>query len=175
MGKVLRFERVLIAPAEADLERALTEAAAAANKGCRSRNLSWAAADTRALLAAVAAPEGRRQWNGLGGQKRRTSGNDTCSAVAVAWWTDPLGRPHYRIAGHRIHVAYGQFDNLFCPHADPPPLRLVHRDHVYQRDSEDGPLWVVCRCGAAGSPESLGWMGPHCAACHDRTEESATA
>jgi hypothetical protein len=171
---VLRFDHVLIAPNQEELERTLTAAAGAANKGCRSRLLHWTAADTDALLAGVdAEPDGFRQWNASAEARKRASGGDTRSGVAVAWWTDPLQRTHYRIAAGRVFcfdAANGK--NLICPWApDRPPLWLVYPEPICFR--EEGEVWkrfAVCRCGAAGRTGALGWMGPCCAACHDRAE-----
>lgn len=170
---MLRFDRVLIAPTRADLERVLDDAAKAANKGCRTRKLAWAPADTDSLLIDVAGNrEGFRQWNGAGDRKSRGFGQETRSAVAVAWWTDPLKRTHYRVGANRIYCASSDVDHLFCPYRKRPPLWMVYPENVYFRGEEETTNpFVICRCGASGSPKSLGWMGPCCAACHDRAEE----
>jgi hypothetical protein len=172
---MLRFERVLTAPTRAELERTLSEAAKAANKGCQARTLHWTPADTQSLLLdGVGAPEGFRQWNGEGQRKQRGFGKETRSAVAVAWWTDPLKRTHYRIGANRVYCASSHADHLFCPYGQRPPLWLTHPENVYFREEKEALIpFVICRCGAAGSPESLGWMGPHCAACYDRGAEGS--
>src|SRR5262245_22247570 len=103
---MLRFERVLTAPNRPELEATLSEAANAANKGCRARTLTWTPARTQTLLRArAAAPEGFRQWNGEGESKKRGFTNETRSAVAVSWWTDPLKRTHFRIGADRVYCA----------------------------------------------------------------------
>jgi WD40 repeat protein len=174
---MFRFDRVLIDPDRAELERALSEAAGAANKGCRVRKVTWSTAETEELLRAVAAtPEGFRQWNGPGERKQRglTPGGETRSVIAVAWWSDRLRRPHYRIAADRVFCDADEvLVNLFTPYRQRPPLWLTHPENVYFRDTESTPI-VICRCGMAGSAESLGWMGVHCAACHDRAEEDVS-
>jgi len=173
MSSVYRFDRVLVAPTAAALGDVLTEATKAANKGCRARTLAWTPADTHALLADVAAaPEGFRQWNGQGESKQRGWGKDTRSAVAVAWWTDPLRRVHYRVVAERIYCASSSdAKNFLCPYAERPPLWLVHPDEVYFREAKDAAPWAICRCGTQGPPEAIGWMGLVCAACHDRAED----
>lgn len=173
MNSVFRFDRVLVAPTEAALGDVLTEAAKAANKGCRARLLLWTPAETRQLLADVAAATaGFRQWNGAGESKQRGWGKDTRSAVAVAWWADPVRRVHYRVAAERIHCASGNDrHNFLCPFAERPPLWIVHPDEVYFRDAADAAPWAICRCGTQGPPEAIGWMGLACAACHDRAED----
>jgi hypothetical protein len=172
---MLRFDRVLTAPSRAELDRTLSEAAQAANKGCRVRTLAWTATNTEALLRdSAAAPEGFRQWNGEGESKKRGFANETRSALAVAWWTDPLKRTHYRVGADRVYCASSDVEHLFCPYCDEerPPLWVTHPENVYFRgEGERLTPFAVCRCGASGSPESLGWMGTECAACHDRAEE----
>jgi WD40 repeat protein len=175
MSNVFRYEQVLIAPTDVELERVLTEAAQAANKGARGRTLNWIRADTQAVLSgAKAIREGVWQWTGQSAGGGRDSGNVTRSLVAVAWWTDPLKRLHYRIAADRISWARNQPGTLFCPSSPRPPLWIMYPENVYLRDSPNAPPWVICRCGVAGTPESVGWMGLHCAACHDREQEGTT-
>jgi hypothetical protein len=170
---MFQFDRILVAPGRADLERTLTEATAAANKGCRARLLHWTPAATDALLLDnAAAPAGFRQWTGTGEGKRRGSGNDKQSAVAVVWWTDRLQRVHYRIASDRVECAFSHSQNLLCPYEERPPLWLIYPENLYFRE-EEANIWkpfAICRCGVTGAPDALGWMGPCCAVCHDRAE-----
>jgi len=172
---LLRFERVLVGPTPAELEAALTEAARAANRGCRVRVVRWTAAETKKLLAHVRrAPAGYRQWNGPGERRQRgmTPGGETRSAVAVAWWTDAARRVHFRIGADRVYTAAaGALENLFTPYVTRPPLWWTEPENIYL-SGQPACLVAVCRCGAAGDPDSLGWMGTHCAACHDRAEET---
>src|SRR5207244_4443311 len=78
-----------------------------------------------------------------------------------------------RVVGHRGTLSEGERQNLFCPgDEDRPDLCLVYPDHAFvRRDWLARDLWVACPCGMAGLPQRLGWMGPCCAACHDRREE----
>jgi WD40 repeat protein len=172
---MLRYDRVLIAPSRAELDRALGDAAGAANKGCRARKLEWAPARTVELLSAAAgAPEGLRQWNGEGESKQRGFSTETRSALAVAWWTDPVKRVHYRVGADRVFTASSHVENLFCPYRERPPLWVVHRENLYFRGQREAlSPYAICRCGAAGPPASIGWMGQCCAACHDRVEEGS--
>lgn len=171
---MFRFDRVLIAPKRADLERTLTAAATAANKGCRSRKLTWSARETDELLQASAtAPGGYRQWNAEGERKQRGFGNDTRSVVGVAWWTDPLVRLHYRVAADRVYCSSLDAEHLLCPTGqERPACWLVYPENVYFHGREESLTpFAICPCGVSGPLESLRWMGPHCAACHDRLEE----
>lgn len=166
---MLRFDRVLVAPDWVELDRTLSAAARAASKGCRVRTIAWTPDATEALLHdSAAAPEGFRQWNGEGEARKRGFANETRSAVAVSWWTDPLGRTHYRVGSDRVYCASNHANHLFCPYHGPrPPLWVTHREDLYFREDSGRRIpFVSCRCGASGSLEALGWLGTHCAACH---------
>jgi WD40 repeat protein len=160
------FDRVVIDPTPKALKETLAAAVPFANKGYRVRLLTWPPDDFAAFVRKWrAAPEGQRQW----------SGRNHMSTVAVAWWSDPLGRKHCRVVA--AHCPADR--DLFWPERDhhtPPPQRpvlwRVYPDDLYLREEAgEWRLWAVCRCGTAGPPEKLGWMGPWCAACHDRAEE----
>jgi hypothetical protein len=176
---MFRFDRVVVAPSREELERTLTAAAVAANQDATAGLLTWRPANTDALLAKVAVrPEGIRQWNAKGTGEEYGIG-DMRSAVAVAWWNDPLKRAHYRIVADRvfrgeenISPGFGAIRKILSAAEQYPPLALVYPHDIYFRE-EDDDLWItfaVCHCGAADDPDALGWMGPHCAACHDRAE-----
>src|SRR5262245_5889136 len=93
------YDRVLIQPARAELESVLHEACLQANERSRLRVLRWPLADLEAALEGVETiPEGSRQWNGGDGRGRE---GETHSAVALAWWTDLIGRRHCRVVGRR--------------------------------------------------------------------------
>jgi DNA-binding beta-propeller fold protein YncE len=178
---VYRFDRVLIDPTLDALSRTLAEASAAANKGFRARLLHWPAGGYADFVTAWrAAQEGQRQWIGPGTYRKRGPGGDTRSAAAVVWWSDPLGRKHCRVVADRVDCGSTEEADLLEPEAghDDKPTRpmlwRVYPDDLYLRQKgKEWHLWAVCRCGAAGPPETLGWMGPWCAACHDRAEDGA--
>src|SRR5262249_6862935 len=92
-----------------------------------------------------------------------------------AWWTDRLGRRHVRVKGARWSFTYAEEgeSNILCPHAQPrPPLWMIYPDFIYLAEAGDGErVLAACPCGAAGTPEEIGWMGECCAACHDRRDE----
>jgi WD40 repeat protein len=170
---MFRFDRVLIDPTDDALRHALAEAARAANKGNGPRVLNWRTAYYCDFLASEwMAPEGQRQWQGAGPR------GDTRSVAAVVWWTDLRGRKHCRVVSGRVGCDDTQAQDLFQPDnevfrkgRERPLLWRVYPDDLYLRDAEGINLWAACRCGAVGTPEQLGWMGPWCAACHDRAEE----
>jgi hypothetical protein len=174
-----RFDRVLIDPTPAALSAALAEVSAAANKGYRARLLKWPPGDFADFVTAWrAASEGQRQWTGPGTSRRIGDGR---SAAVLIWWSDPLGRKHCRVVAQRVLCGTPEEGDLLRPKFDPegkaperPLLWHVYPDDLYLYQTKRAwALWAACRCGAIGPPERLGWMGPWCAACHDRAEEGA--
>jgi WD40 repeat protein len=179
---VYRFDRVLIDPTPEALGQTAHLASKAANDGFRARLLTWPFEGfDEFLLSWRAAPTGERQWTGPGKHRKNGPGGDARSAAAVAWWTDPVGRKHFRVAADRVNCGTPSEQSLFNPGQASvyegerrPALWCVYPDDLYLRQQgSDWPLWAACRCGASGAPEALGWMGPWCAACHDRAEEGA--
>ena len=92
--------------------------------------------------------------------------------MVAGWWTDPASRKHFRVLGRTRHRGF-------------PYLRPMRREgelrglppwwHVYPeavlavRRADGGENYLACcRCGAVGTPESLGWMGDTCGPCFDR-------
>jgi hypothetical protein len=165
-----RYDRVLIAPSREQLDKALYEAVHVANDGRRQRLLHWPLPEREAFDEQMTRPHGWRQWNGGEGPARAGEGR---SIGAAAWWSDRVGRKHVRVVGRSGHFSKALLANLFCPFGEPrPPLWFVYPDHIFlKRDSERRVACALCACGAFGTPEDLGWMGPCCDACHDRVQE----
>ena len=159
------YDRILIQPSAEELEDAVGEAVAAVNGKARKARLSWPMSDYDAFAAELdRSPEGWKQWNA------NARASDLRSALGAAWWTDHIGRPHVRLVGCRI--GRNLVADLFGPHAaGRPPLWRVYPEFAFVvvRDGRRA-VNVLCRCGAAGTPSELGWMGDCCAACHDRRE-----
>jgi hypothetical protein len=157
------FDRVLVDPTPAVLKRTMTAAAATANKGLRTKKLAWPPDDLRSFRRELRSlAEGQHQWTGRDAR------------LAVAWWSDLLGRKHYRIVAHRgCRGDLFQLDtDMYREGRERPVLWRVYPDDLYLKEEKDErPLWAVCRCGVAGPPEEVGWVGPWCGACHDRAEE----
>jgi hypothetical protein len=162
-------DRILIDPARDALTQTLAGAAAAANSGARTRLLAWPPADLADdFQKRDAAPAGFRQWNG--GEGRGRSG-EARTVVALAWWTDFIGRNHHRVVGRRRPFNNAARQNILAPGQERPPLWLVYPDNVYLSWQQgQWRLFAVCACGAAGDPQALGWMGACCGPCHDRRE-----
>src|SRR5438874_1392464 len=107
------YDRVLIDPPAAALQRALTEGAEAANHGARERRLDWPPDGLADVLAKVGgSAEGWHQWNG--GTGRGRSG-EARSVVVLAWWADHIGRKHHRIVGRRGPFNNASRRNLLAP------------------------------------------------------------
>src|SRR5262245_52674513 len=91
------YDTVRIDPGPDELERALREAVTAANDRRRQRLVPWPLPGHAGLFDEVAAKsQGWRQWNGGEGPARP---GEARSAVALAWWSDLVGRKHHRVVG----------------------------------------------------------------------------
>jgi hypothetical protein len=181
---VYRFDRTLIDPTPEVLDVTLAAAAEAANRGFHVHRLKWPDDGFAEFVAGwrrASVEPGQRQWLGGGVSLRTGAGRDTRSVAAAAWWLDRLGRRHCRVVAARVQCGTASESDLLQPFkhdterwGERPILWRVYPDDLYLRQQRDGwGLWAACRCGAAGTPEELGWMGPCCAACHDRSEEGA--
>ena len=112
-----------------------------------------------------AQPEGCQQWQAT--DKTTRSG-----IVGIAWWTDYLGRRHFRIwAG----VAADRSAS-FQPHPDPerqPPLWHIAPENTFRCSNERRCEWLaVCSCGLTGQPNAIGWVGTRCGVCHYSKSEA---
>lgn len=164
------FDKVFVQASREGLGAALQAAANAANDQARLRAVRWPPADLDVVLLLVARqPEGRRQWNGGAGRGRA---GETYSTVALAWWTDLIGRRHCRVVGRRGKLDPSRLDNVLSPGEDRPAVWLVYPDYFFRRGAHGrSELVALCACGRWGPPADIGWMGNCCGACHDRREE----
>ena len=156
------FERRLIEPRDAELAAAIHEAERAAGATVAAERLYRGGPEDFVRAA-------RPHAEGL-----RVLVDGTWVLFAVAWWTDHLGRRHYRL------VVAGPEDNggrLFrALDGERPPLWYVYPERVYCRTRAGRADWLACcACGACGPPGRLAWMGPCCGPCHDREQEGAAA
>jgi hypothetical protein len=165
------YDRTLIAPDRAAVERALGEAVAAANGRARTQTLAGAPPEGALRAAEAAGPaEGWWQWNGGTGRGRAWV---SLSLAAVAWWSDRAGRRHVRVLGRRGKFSRPQLNHLLDPDREGwPALALVypHAGFLAERGGRRS-FVAVCGCGAFGPPEGLAWMCDCCGPCHDRREE----
>jgi hypothetical protein len=152
----------LIDPTEAQLVAALRKAHAVANRGLRDyyprleRDGDFWGRFARDCLRER---EGRRRSCKAGSQTPE---------VIAGWWTDPAGRRHFRVIG-RTRVTYGRLRGE-GELRGLPPWWQVYPESILAVRRPDGPetFLACCRCGAVGTPESLGWMGDTCGPCFDR-------
>jgi hypothetical protein len=159
-----RFDRTLISPSPDELAGAVCKAADAANREVLA---SGAPEKARAAVSQDAVARWARRRQPPEGHKRYRGNlrSYQTAHVAVAWWSDAIGRRHVRVRGL---VGPGKLPA-------PVPLAEVYPDRVVMRRTPAGDdLRVVCACGQAGSPAALGWMGEWCGPCHDRRLEGET-
>jgi hypothetical protein len=167
---MLKHEAKLIDPAADEIEAALAEATAAANKRCRARLLADDPAKWRKF-----ARDAAKQREGYA-LFRGGKGGIPATQLLAAWWTDAAGRKHVVLRGRRVEHAEAkrllQKDDL----DKRPPLWHAYPEYVCRRTVRgESQLVCACGCGAVGTPESLGWMGETCGPCHDRKEELGAA
>ncbi|MFO0843979.1 MAG: WD40 repeat domain-containing protein [Gemmataceae bacterium] len=106
--------------------------------------------------------EGRQAFRGRG---------EPAPRVEASWWTDRLGRRHWRVVGRRADFDASHRERIGRVFTSSPlwhvyPERLLAREAGGRRD-----LLAACACGAAGTPAQIGWVGGRCGPCHDRREE----
>jgi hypothetical protein len=164
------YDRVLVGPGKEELEGALAEVIAQANRNCR-RQLGWPLEGWPAVAQEFdLRPEGWRQWQG----GEMSLHPEPRAVVGLAWWTDFLGQRHFRVAGLRLRsTGVGSTTVPLSPRGEAlPPVALVYPDHVAVRRRPGGEVPIgLCRCGAFGRPAEVGWKGDRCGPCHDRREE----
>jgi WD40 repeat protein len=158
----------LIDPAPDALVTALHRATKAANGRLTHRRVEkdrdfWA----RFVARAANKPEGSQVYTGS-----RTGSWDS-ALVRVAWWTDPVGRRHWRVVGRRMGPPDNRLrDFAFAAH----PLWHVYPDRLALREQGGATaLLARCDCGVVGPAERIAWMGECCGPCHDRGEEGLAA
>jgi hypothetical protein len=121
----------------------------------------------RRAAAELTGPEGWRWW------ATDASGLRYRGRVDCAWWTDSLGRRHYRVVGQVL----ADYDRIapIAFEGDRPPVWRVFPEHLFLRQTAGGwELLAACACGAVGRPEALAWAGDVCGPCHDHRLEGRT-
>jgi hypothetical protein len=152
------FERRLVRPTHVHVVETLEQATREANEVIRAVEQDREQWD--AFLSDIRSePEGCHEWD-------LNRGPGGAGGLGIAWWTDHLGRRHFRIyAGSSVD---GSFNSLFPPKPSPrPPLWHIAPEQVFARSSGGAQDWLaVCACGMAGTPQAIGWMGDRCGCCH---------
>jgi hypothetical protein len=134
-------------------------------------------------------PEGAHYWCWLG------SDPDLEMVIGLAWWTDVLGRCHWRVeAGyawggstfldrngpdkHYISCLPSPAPSPFDRTAEYPPVSLIYPEQASCWRHRDGRRqWLMlCTCCACGTVDQLAWTGERCGPCHDKLlDEGNTA
>lgn len=163
------FDGRLISPTEAELVAVLRRAMNTANRENRyymnrmERDTPFWSRFAQDVLRA--GPEGRR---------RSCKGGRAVPEVIAGWWTDPAGRKHIRIIG-RTRMARSGLRGEVEMRSLPPWWHVYPEAILGVRGKKEGERYLaVCRCGAIGTPETLGWMGDTCGPCFDRRMEGGT-
>jgi hypothetical protein len=157
------FDQRRLDPTPDVVARLLLLAKWSANRGLQQRQLGHDLGFWRRVARAVARqPEGWRSWRG-------GRGGVPAAEVHLAWWTDHIGRRHYRVQGRRY---WGLDPEPPPPFADLPLCHLYPQRVLLRRVAGREEPLVLCGCGACGSPSAVGWTGECCGPCHDRREEA---
>src|SRR5262245_20346362 len=133
------FDQTLIDPTEAALLETLVVARETVANVVVRRSDSTA----RAVVAEV-----RERPEGVAYRHIEVHRREPPVTLAVAWWTDPLGRRHHRIVA-RVPDHAGPVPPLLTSdrHDFPPPF-LVHPDRLVRRTRGDAAEWLAtCGCG----------------------------
>lgn len=114
-------------------------------------------------------PEGWKQWYD---PPPPHTYNIRSNLFLLAWWTDLLGRKHTAVLAYPPVLIDTELPNIYFSEEEPPsPLWMVYPEHCFLvAQKKRNALKVICRCGAIGSQEELGWMGDCCGPCHDRAQ-----
>jgi hypothetical protein len=172
------FDRELIDPTPAAVEKAMAEAVETANLRCRVGLLRADPAAYRKFTTdeLTGAPEGVAIWLAEKGRVETFPPTPRATLLGVVWGTTHLGRT-VRVAGRRIEPFNEHPDNRFGPPWRAwPALCHLDPDHVVMRTLAGGEPEAIalCGCGAIGPPAKLGWVYGRCGPCHDHTEEHGT-
>ncbi|MBA4063861.1 MAG: hypothetical protein C0501_09140 [Isosphaera sp.] len=154
----------LIDPTPAAFAAALRKAHAAANRGVVGRAVRLDRDDGfwgRFARDCLREPEGRRRSCRAGAQTPE---------VLAGWWTDPAGRRHVRVLG-RTRNRYPRLRPEGELRVLPPWWHVYPEAVLAVRRGSGEEYLACCRCGAVGSPASLGWMGDTCGPCFDRAAD----
>ncbi|MFO0927714.1 MAG: WD40 repeat domain-containing protein [Gemmataceae bacterium] len=142
--------------------RQLEKATKAANGQLRNGRIEQEEGFWQRLVAGAA-----RQREGVHTFLGAAMGSADLPLVRVAWWTDHVGRRHWRVIGGR----QPQADRSDHALAQEPLVHLYPERLLLRQIGDWREVLAVCRCGAAGPPAALGWDGERCGLCHDRQEE----
>lgn len=153
----MSFDEVFLNPAPAELIACLRDAVAAVGRLSKKAPKPLPPEEEERLLWELAAADGAFAHHGNG---------KLC--LSVAWWTDPVGRKHVRVAS--------RIDDEQEADEDVPAVCRVYPGSllVVEADGEETVSLVVCGCGAIGTPAAIAWMGETCGPCADAKADGQT-
>src|SRR5262245_40279153 len=134
----------LIDPTPEQLVKQLDQAKRRANQRLQQRRVEKDADFWRRFVRRAAKEAaGHQSWTG-------GRGGRPAASVSAAWWTDHVGRKHWRLVGSRLRyhspvAARNPFAEYSLWHLFPDGLV------IRQTGRRQQPL-VVCDCGACGEP-----------------------
>jgi hypothetical protein len=149
-----------IDPSPEALVAALEQAVRDANAGVPEAKQLFFGSQARVgfSCAVMEVREGARPWCGSVQED-----NQHYARVDAAWWTDALGRRHWRVRGS----PFGREADRDVP-AHPLLAIAGVRAALVERPGKPPALVGFCDCGEYGPVEALAWTGDCCGPCHDR-------
>ena len=138
------FDRLLVRPTQAEVRRALDQAAAAANRRGGASTLRWPPHDLDDALRRC-----ETDAEGVWSPAPPRAGHADKPTVAVAWWHDFAGRAHLRVGGWGSRR--GQWPER-------PPLLTVYPEHTLAR-RRGGAVAVLCLCACGAWGRRARWAG----------------
>jgi WD40 repeat protein len=160
---MIHYEQRLLDPSQTALLAAVVKATKVANGRLRERRIDKDAdAWSRFLARHRRKPEGKQQW--LGSRSHVNS-----ALVKLAWWSDHIGRKHWRVIGTRS--TWSDFQTSKTPLREQPLWHLYPERLMVRERNATTEVIGLCQCGMIGPIRSLAWTGPCCGPCHDRQEE----
>jgi hypothetical protein len=163
-----------------DEETLLAALDAAFDATLQALSQPWAAlAPPEASPAPQALPErAERQPRGIHVWHWPDDDPDFILFIVAAWWTDVLGRRHWRIEGSwRCDQVTRDMVPDLDSDGDWHPLEVIYPERPgCWRQREGRPDWLVlCGCGACGTVEQIAWTGECCGPCFDRRIDEGMA
>src|SRR5262245_33480024 len=144
------FETRLLQPTVEEITVALVEAEKEANYRCRVGKLERDESFYRkAAVEANKQREGFTRMLDSSVALAAQEGNERATLVGLAWWTDPLGRKHWRIVGRRLEPGNNLLEHRFGPlKANWPALCFLCPERtILRRRGKKAEVLVLCRCG----------------------------
>jgi hypothetical protein len=161
-----------IDPSPAELTAAWGEVfGRAAREALQGAGLPWQGApapDCAAVLEAAA-----RQPEGVYNRPCLMDWRCHPLFLGACWWTDVVGRRHWLVKGEVVpeNQAGRAPEGGLLEGRHPLEWIAPELFSGWLTRGERREYVVVCECGAAGTPEEIGWAGQCCGPCFDRRQD----